>query len=166
MSLGRMALKMAKDIDDKKPRKKKDTNQSLKTTARAGKEKSSQPVNRQEHAIITAIDNFGAIKKYEKLLVKLATTKDVNGFLQDIAPNIAAEMLMLATGDAPEKIKLEAFKDILDRAGYGKVTKHAVARFDASSSKDAIISSILGAKKDLGKVGIEIVDDDDEETDG
>lgn len=147
----RMAMAMMR-----KKSKKKDTASELDKT-----------INNSETRIAMAVDFHEDLNKHNKLLQKLADTKDVTGFLQDAAPLVASEMLLMALKSESEKIKLEASKDFLDRAGYKPVTKHAVARFDASSSKEEILSTIMGSKKDLNKVGIEIIDDEDnEETTG
>jgi len=164
MKLGRMAERLAKQMDDKKPRKPEVIADNRQVVSRAENPSGYHNRNHIEDRIAQAIDHKAELKRHAHLLEKLANTKDVNGFFQDISPGIAAELLLLATDPtSSDKIKLEAIRDILDRAGHGKVTKHAVARFDASTSKDAIISSILGNKKDLGRVGIEITDDEDSE---
>lgn len=166
MKLGRMAEKMAKRMDDKKPRKRKEVIADNRIVqSRAENPSGYHNTNHIEHRIAQALDHKEELKRYAKLLEKLANTKDVNGFFQDIAPETAAAMLLQMTNpNTPAKVRAEISKDILDRAGYGKVTKHAVARFDASASKEEIISRIIGSKKDLGKVGIEITDDDNEES--
>ncbi len=123
--------------------------------------------NISEDSMIEAIDNKNTLIKLAKQIERLKSTKDVQGFIQDIAPHLALETVtMMLDPGTPSKVRAELLKDMLDRAGYGKVTKHAVARFDADTSKDAIISAIMGSKKDLGKAGIEIVDDDEDNTKG
>lgn len=132
------------------------------------KEKADLPIKKesQDH-IAYAIDNIAVLNKFKRQVERLCKTNDVQAFIQDLAPQMAIEVVtMISDPDLPAKVKADLLKDFMDRAGYGKVTKHAVARFNASDSKDAIISSILGAKKDLGKMGIEIVDETDEETTG
>lgn len=163
MKLGRMAERMAKSMDEKKPRKRKEViADNRQVTSRAENPSGHHNVNHIEDRIAQALDHKQELKRYASLLEKLSKTGDVNGFFQDVAPETAAAMLLQMTNPhTPAKIKVELMKDILDRAGYGKVTKHAVARFDASASKDEIISRILGSKKDLGKVGIEITDDEE-----
>jgi len=108
------------------------------------------------------LDNSSILKRIQKNIEKLTKSKDVRGFFQDISPDLALQMAVLAMGSDNDKIKLEALKDLLDRSGHTKVTRHAVARFSATDSKEAIIANIMGNKKDLEKVGIEIVDDDED----
>lgn len=159
MKLGKLATKMAREMDDKKPRKKTEVivdNRMIDTRKYGG--------NDIEDRIAQALDHKSELKKYASLLERLDVTRDVKGFIEDIAPDIAAAMLLMAADpNTPKKLKVEMFKDLLDRAGHGKVTKHAHARFDANTSKDSIISTIFGSKKDLSKMGIEIVDDDNED---
>lgn len=159
----KQAFRMALETD----KSKKERGQ-VKVKSRSGhlKDQSAHSVNSISDAMVTAIDNRETLGRHERHIQRLQKTGDVHAFFQDIAPSLALEMMMIATNSESEKLKVEALRDLMDRAGYGKVTKHAVARFDASESKDAIISSILGAKKDLGKMGIEIVDEDNEETTG
>lgn len=154
---------MAKSMDEKKPRKSGVVADNRIVHSRSENDSGYHNKNHIEDRIATALDHHKELKKYADLLERLEKTRDVQGFIQDIAPEVAASMLlMMANPSTPAKVKVEMMKDMLDRAGFGKVTKHAVARFDASTSKDAIISSILGSKKDLGKVGIEITDDEED----
>lgn len=163
MKLGRMATRMAHRMDAKKARKPEVIADNRTVVSRAENASGYHNKNHIEDRIAEALDHKEALKRYATLLEKLASTGDVNGFFQDIAPETAAALLLqMVDPKTPPKIKAEIRKDMLDRAGYGKVTKHAVARFDASASKDEIISRILGSKKDLGKVGIEITDDEED----
>lgn len=119
--------------------------------------------NKEEAELVKMIDEKDAVLSLNKEIRKLSNTNDVQSFLTEISPTMAIELALLAKASDSEKIKLEAIKDILDRAGFGKVTKHAVARFDANSSKEQILAAIMGARKDLSKAGIEIVDDDEDQ---
>lgn len=161
---GRNAYRLALDMEMKQRAKegKRDKNDTLLTKKT---EDHRYDHNEKDDIIAEAIDEKEIILKNVQLLERLSRTGDVQGFLQDAAPKVAAKLLITALGEK-SKLSLEAQKDILDRAGYGKVTKHAVAKFDATSSKEAIISSILGSKKDLNKVGIEITDDDEDIEEG
>ena len=113
----------------------------------------------EELGVIWGIENKDAINLTLESIKRLAKTKDVQGFLEDCAPKMALELVNLALTGENEKIKLEAIKDMLDRAGHGKITKTANINIDASQSKEALISFIKGARKELNEEGIEIVED-------
>ena len=150
-----LAHKMALDMDKKRTKTKpKVLDQEIS-------------VKHVSNNMVAAIDHVAELRKYEKLLNRLAETRDVTGFFQDASALVAHELLLTALHDENPKIRFEAKRDLLDRGGHKPVTKHAVARFDSSSSKEEIVSTIMGSKKDLSKVGIEITDDEDnEETTG
>lgn len=162
------AFRAALSMDQKKPRKKSKSSEPIILSPRGGgRDESYHSKNHIDDIMARAIDQRTILTRHADLLNRLAETKDVQGFIQDASPEIAHKLFLMAIeDDTPAKVKLEALRDLLDRAGYGKVTKHAVARFDASTSKDAIISQILGAQKDLKNAGIEIVDEDIEEGSG
>jgi hypothetical protein len=152
----RDAYRAALAMEHKKPRKEtEESDENRHITPR--REKNENDI---EDNLAKAIDNKNTILRILNVLDRLERTKDVQGAIQDIAPDVFVDLVILAKEAKGEKVKLAAIQDLLDRAGYGKVTKHAVARFNASDSKEAIISSILGTKKDLSKIGIEITDDD------
>lgn len=163
---GRDAYRMALSMEQKKTRKKtKASDEARKIQPRGGgRDESYHSENHIEDNIARALDHRRSLQKNAHLLERLDQTKDVQGFFQDVSPSMASNMLLIAEDEEiPAKVRLEAIKDILDRAGHGKVTKHAVARFDASDSRDKIISTILGNSKELKKMGIEIVDDDEDQ---
>lgn len=110
-----------------------------------------------------AIDHKDALGRYERHIENLAKTKDVNAFFGNIGPDMALQLMMIATSGETEKSRLEALKDLLDRAGFGKVNKHAVASITPETSKETLMSLIMGANKELEKSGIEIVDDDEDQ---
>lgn len=117
-------------------------------------------VNSKEDAMVNAIDNRQVLSKYADWITALREGKtDVPGFLDKMSPDLMIELMTIAmTGK--DKIKLEAIRDMLDRAGYGKVNKVAVAgTLDAKASKEELLSTILGLGKKTGT--IDVVDDDE-----
>jgi len=118
-----------------------------------------------ERRIISAIDNHRNLKKLTDWIYRLQTGKtQVNTFFEGMAPEAAMELSALMFDSAvPHKVRLDAIRDFLDRAGYSKVNKHAVAAVDPSQSKQAMISLLLGSTKALKAEGIEIEDDEPEE---
>lgn len=117
------------------------------------------PSNEKEDAIIDAIDQRDVIMKHASWISKLREGKiDVNQFFGSVAPDVAVELLNLAVNGS-EKARLAAVTDLLDRAGFSKVQKHALATVDASQSKEALLSLLLGSSKELKEEGIEVIDD-------
>ena len=114
--------------------------------------------NFKEDIVASVIDNKKILVKYAEWFEALREGKtDVAGFLEKVSPDILVEMMTLAITGA-DKIKLEACRDILDRAGYSKINKVAVAgTLDAKASKEELLSTILGLGKKTGT--IEVIDD-------
>lgn len=119
--------------------------------------------NSREDMMLELIDNKRAVEKLVNWVDKLQNAKtDVQSFFGGLAPEVAIELAaMIFNPKTSEKTKLAAVQDLLDRAGHGKVQKHALATVDASTSKEAILSLISGK---AGKIpDIEIIDDDEPE---
>lgn len=154
-----------------KSRKSKDRFTNLELT---DKERLYQPVmtskdadekytrNGREDMMLSWIDQKRDVEKLIKLVESLQSGKqDVVGALQGLAPMALIELASILTDPKESsKVKIEAAKDVLDRAGFGKVQKHAVAAVDASTPREAILALISGKSKE-----IEIVDDDDDSED-
>lgn len=88
---------------------------------------------------------------------------DPQSFLQNVSPLAAVKLLALARSGNSEKVQLAAVQDLLDRAGYSKVQKVAMASVDPNAPKEQLISIIEGLNK-KNRV-IEIEDDDEEDQD-
>lgn len=115
-----------------------------------------------EDKLIDAIDNKNQIGRFLEFQEKVRKGLiDPGQLFTGMAPEVALELLKVALNGESERSRLEAMKDVLDRAGYGKINKHAIASVDPNSSKEALVSLILGAQKDLEKSGVEILDDED-----
>jgi hypothetical protein len=118
--------------------------------------------NGREDMMLSWIDQKRDVEKLIKLVESLQSGKqDVMGALQDLAPEMLIELASIAT-DPKEasKIRLAAVTDWLDRAGFGKVNKHAIGPIDANTPRQAIMALIAGKSKE-----IEIVDDEDDTED-
>lgn len=119
--------------------------------------------NSVEDRMADLIDNKDYFLKYQEQLLKLTSGKmDVAQFIKGLAPDVAIQLTKLALASDNEKIRLEAARDLLDRSGYGKVDKVAVATVDPSVPKEQLIAMINGLGKKTKTV--EIVDEDNEET--
>lgn len=122
--------------------------------------------NSKEDRMLEAFDTKRSLEKLIDWVDKLDSGKaDVTNFFGGLAPEAAIELAQLMfSKNTGEKVRLEAIKSWLDRAGYGAVSKHAIAQVDADAPKEAIINLIMGKKGKLGEE-IEIVEDDDDEED-
>jgi hypothetical protein len=121
-------------------------------------------VNEKENAIVEAIDNRAVLLKHADWLEKLRTGKaDVRSFLNGVSPEVVIRLLYHCYQGA-EKNRLAAIQDLLDRAGFSKLNKHAVVgSVDPEASKEALIAMLMGADKDLKEHGIDIINDEDED---
>jgi hypothetical protein len=116
--------------------------------------------NYKEDAMVDAIDQKRLIEKYAATLEKLASKElSVDQFFQQCSPSIAGELLAMIFSESG-KTKLEAIKDFLDRAGYSKVNKHAVATLDPNLPKQQLISIIEGLQNSAEMKILEDVDSD------
>ena len=119
--------------------------------------------NNKEDMMLELIDQKRNLEKIVKMVETLENGKqDVMGALQDMSPQMLIELASMAFNQKESsKVRLEAVKDWLDRAGFGKVNKHAIAPVDASTPRDAILALITGKSKGAD---VEIVDDDTEDS--
>lgn len=118
---------------------------------------------KKESYLIDLIDKADTIERYEKLINKLNEgTLDTPGFLKALAPQAALELVHIMTNGENEKTRLDAAKDLLDRAGHGKTQKVAVGHVhvDHTTSKRELINMVLSAAR---KAGINTVRKDDDE---
>lgn len=117
--------------------------------------------NTKEDAIVDAIDQKRFLEKHADWIVKLQEGKiDVSQFLSVLSPDIAIKLAEMAFGADSEKIRLEAQRDWLDRAGFVKVQKVAVANINPNEPKEQLVSLIEGLNKKQKDPVIEIVEDD------
>jgi hypothetical protein len=118
--------------------------------------------NHKEDAIIGAIDMKKTLSKHADWVEKLRAGQiDVSQFLSALSPDVAIELVDIALAGESEKNRLAAMQDILDRAGHGKINKHAIASVDPNQPKEQLISLIMGLNKK--SKAIEIEEDDDSE---
>lgn len=94
-------------------------------------------------------ENRHAVEKLNKGHV------DVPGFLKEIAPGVLLKLAQIAMHGSTEKARLTALQDLLDRAGYSKVEKHAIANIDPSIPQEQLISMLEGIGKKTGAIEIE-----------
>lgn len=147
---------------ENKNKKKREGTDQVSTRTKGDTKKLGR--NYGEDALIEALDQKEVIIEHATWIEKLRSGKiDVGQFMQGLSPQMVMELLSIALHGQSEKSKLAAITDWLDRAGYGKVQKHALATVDVNQPKEALISMILGASKDLSKEGIEVVDDDQDQ---
>lgn len=144
-----------------KPKKKKELPGK---TAKTEKQRANLPSNSKEDALLDAIDQKNSIKKFLEFQDKVRSGLiDPSQLMSGMAPEMAVELLKLAFDGETEKIRLEAIKDVLDRSGYTKVQKLALAQLDASQPKAQLLAFIEGLSKKSGI--IEIEDDKEDASD-
>lgn len=116
------------------------------------------PIQNKEDAIVDAIDNVRAIKKYADLIEKLERQDlPVEAFLSKVSPSMAVKMLQLAECAESEKVQFEAVREILALAGYTKIQKVAVANVDPNADKTQLKNIVDGLAARLPD--IEIIED-------
>jgi len=120
--------------------------------------------NIKEDYMVDAVHSRATIMKYQELFDKLSRNRiDINGALQKLSADALLKIMDVMIQGTNDKVQLEAAKELLDRAGYSKVNKVAVAgTLDANASKDELMATILGLSKSTGE--LEIVDDEEQDT--
>lgn len=139
-----------------------DEGERVYATTRTPRESDQKHViNTKEDMLLEAIDQRRNIEKLIKMVESLESGKqDVIGALSDLSPSMLIQLAGMATNPKESsKVRLEAIKDWLDRAGFGKVNKHAIAPVDASTPREAVLALIAGKSKGAD---IEIVDDSED----
>ena len=125
----------------------------------------SRSVNTYEDGMAATLDIASDAKRLNKMVKKMNQGKiDVHGFLQAVSADALLELACLAfTKKANDKTRLTAVLELLDRAGYTKIQKHAiVGSLDPKASSDELISAIMGMKASGQGMNIEIEDDEDD----
>lgn len=119
-------------------------------------------INSKEDSMLDSIDTIRMMQKHQAAIEKLSSREwTVEQFFNGVGPDIALELLKAAYLADSSKVRLDAIKDFLDRAGYTKVQKVAVANLDPNAPKEQLRAIAEGLiKKNANDV--ELVDDDDE----
>lgn len=110
--------------------------------------------SRQEDRLISLIEAKGTIERYGKILKKIA---DGQAGVQDFLKAASIDALVVTAdimhfGDS-DKVRLEASKDILDRAGHGKTQKVQIGgtvHVDHDTSKMELINLIVSSARRAG----------------
>lgn len=114
-----------------------------------------------EDRLIHLIQSKGTIERYMHLVEKMEKgALDVNGYFKHAAVDAAINLTDLMHFGDSDKVRLEATKDILDRAGFNKTSKIAVAgsfHVDHDTSKMELVNLILSSAR---RAGIKVKDED------
>jgi len=106
------------------------------------------------HKMVNMMEDYKHVARYRKNLEKLMKgTLDVPGFLHAVSPQLLMNLLVTAETTENEKIKTDIHKDLLDRAGHGKITKGAVLHagvIDADTTKRELVNLALSMSKKAG----------------
>jgi len=117
----------------------------------------------KEDRLVEALDQKRMIERYMEHVEPLLRGKmDVQSFFGAISPRMASQLYDLAVNGDSDKVKLDAIRDILDRAGFSKVQKVAMATASANDPKDQLVSMIEGLVNKSKDMPIEIVDDEED----
>lgn len=116
--------------------------------------------------MVNAIDKMRLVQKYEDAFNKLTKgASDVPAFLRTLAPEMIMGLLKtLDAEDASARLKTDIQQDLLDRAGYGKITKalNVTATVDHTTSKRELVNMIFTKAK---KAGIKTKRKEDDDAD-
>ncbi len=119
-----------------------------------GKGDSKRNAEAQEDRLIALIEAKGTIERYEQHLKKMQKgTLDVTGFMKAASIDASIQMADLMFYGDTDKVRLEAAKEILDRAGYGKTQKVSVSgnvHVDHDTSKLELINMIVSSARRAG----------------
>lgn len=116
-----------------------------------------------EDNMIEAIDFRRGLERLQPILEKLVEDKfDPTSFFGAVSKFAAAELASVAFTGEKEKNRLDALKHLLALGGHTATQKHEISRVDPNTEKEALISIVRGARKDLLAEGIEIVDDSED----
>jgi hypothetical protein len=116
-----------------------------------------------EDDMIAAIDFRKDVVKLKPILEKLVEDKfDPTSFFSAVSKFAAAELASVAFTGEKEKNRLDALKHLLALGGHTATQKHEISRIDPNTEKEALMSIVRGAQKDLLAEGIEIVDDSED----
>lgn len=137
--------------------------ESLFRPAANMKGKKARVENSKEQSVVEAFDKRRTMKRYADLITRLMDGKiDVPSALQGASADAFVQILALMTDGDNDKIRLEAARDLLDRAGFTKTQKVAVAgAIDTGAAKEELIATILGLSNKTKE--LEIIEDDSSE---
>jgi len=152
-----MDFKKASEITLSKVKLREGEKLSMRERGR-GSEKS--PQDSKESYMLEALDDLGVLRKHADYIDKLRRGMiNPQQYLEGVSPEAAIQMTSMALNpETSEKVRLAALQDILDRAGYSKVQKHAIASVDANQPKEQLLSMLEGLNR-KSKI-IEIEDDE------
>lgn len=118
-----------------------------------------------EDRVITILEQREYLRKYQSRLDKLASgSLDVPAFLRQLAPEMLQGLLVTAETTKSDNLKTAIQQDILDRAGYGKITKavHVHQPVDHNTTRQELMSLVKSKAREAG-IAIKGIKNDDED---
>ncbi len=113
----------------------------------------------QEEKMIEAIDDLRAMKRLAPTVMKLLKKKiPLDQAIKETSSETFLMLMKMAFTEGNPKVKSNVLMHMLSLAGYSATQKHQIERIDPDSPREALLSMIAGAKDDLSKEGIEVVD--------
>jgi len=128
-------------------------NRDYLTTGLGQKIQETKDPGQRESWLLNAIEKADTIRKFRKQILDIEKgTLDMPGFLQSLSRQAIMEIAFAMVGSEDEKMRFQAAKDILDRAGYGKMQKIAVAHahVDPATTRQELVNMIMTSAKRAG----------------
>lgn len=124
--------------------------------------------NHKENAMLDAIDQKRVIERYVDAIEKMQQGKlSPEQFMGKLAPDVLLQLLQIAVADPSSKMRLDAAKDFLDRAGLSAVKKMTlgVGQIDPNAPRAQLEAQIEGLARKTRAIEIEddVFDVDDAE---
>jgi len=114
---------------------------------------------RQEESMIEAIDDLRAMKRLAPTVMKLLKKKiPLDQAIKETSSETFLMLMKMAFTEGNPKVKSNVLMHMLSLAGYSATQKNQIERVDSDTPREALLSMIAGAKDDLSKEGIEVVD--------
>lgn len=112
--------------------------------------------NRYEDFVIRNLDKAAVLKRYEDQIRQLEEgTLKLPGFMKQISIQQTLNLLAIQETTTDAKLATNIAQDLLDRAGYGKISKvaHAHAVADMTETKRELVNKALSL---AGKAGFKV----------
>ncbi len=124
----------------------------------------AKKANDHQNQVADMLDTLAAVKRAAPKLFDFLQGKiPADVAFSSIAPASLMKLVEIMGGGESEKNQLDAAKHLLALAGHTPTQKHEIGRVDASTPKEALVSLIMGNKKNLEASGIEVEDDEPED---
>lgn len=123
--------------------------------------------NEVEDTMIDMIDDKAMLKRLAPIIHKLDEGKmDVTTAIQKASKLAFMKGLRMMMMSSSDKVVADLAKHFLALAGHTPTQKIELGRIDPETPREALVSMISGASKDLKEEGIEVIDDRQDKPEG